>query len=168
MCSILFQVAIGAAGGIDLLLRAMREHPYNGDLQESACLSLCNLIPPAAVKFDFLPEVTFDDFSASFDNLTGGGATGTKHVPASLDGVVEKDVTRNGAPTGITHMSLLAMPSCEVPTTALGAPKPTTTTFGVGGGGGFASVGAAFASTAAFGVRSCLFVCLYFQPGRAE
>ncbi len=35
-----FQAAIGAAGGIDLVLRAMQAHPNNGGVQENAFAAL--------------------------------------------------------------------------------------------------------------------------------
>ena len=49
-------MAIGAAGGIDLLLGAMQAHPNNGELQERACVALLSLSAQASnlVCFQFL------------------------------------------------------------------------------------------------------------------
>jgi hypothetical protein len=49
-----FQVSIGAAGGIDLLLGAMQAHPNNGKLQEYAFVALFNLSKHASVLVCFI------------------------------------------------------------------------------------------------------------------
>jgi hypothetical protein len=83
--------------------------------------------PAAAVGFG---QLTSTNFGAGFasqltkfgDTSTSSGTfgasslapKGTKHVSAGFNGVVEKDVTKNNAPTGFTHMSVTALPACEV------------------------------------------------------
>jgi hypothetical protein len=52
------QVAIGAAGGIDLLLRAMQWHPKNSQVQENTCWALNRLSIHASNKV----SVVFKDF----------------------------------------------------------------------------------------------------------
>jgi hypothetical protein len=74
--------------------------------------------PAAAVGF---AKATATDLGGFGNTVTSSGTfgasslapKGTKHVSAGFSGVVEKDATRNGAPTGYTHVSVTALPACE-------------------------------------------------------
>ncbi len=48
--NIFVQVAMGAAGGVDLLLGALQAHPQTADLQQDACVALSFLCTHASNK----------------------------------------------------------------------------------------------------------------------